>query len=99
MSTAARDMEVRLVNGLVLTVKMDESAGGVWERVAALEAKLREQGDAMAAMQRDLADMRRAMALLKGMAATGALGRRVRGNGQETGATQGRQRRALARNL
>ncbi|CAI5488930.1 unnamed protein product [Closterium sp. Naga37s-1] len=36
-------------------------AGGEGERVAALEAKLREQGDAMAAMQRD-------MALLKGMA-------------------------------
>ncbi|CAI5971753.1 unnamed protein product [Closterium sp. NIES-64] len=40
----------------------EEMASGVDERVAALEAKLREQGDAMAAMQRDMADMRRTMA-------------------------------------
>ncbi|CAI5486106.1 unnamed protein product [Closterium sp. Naga37s-1] len=72
-TTAARDMEVRLVNGMVLKVQVEEMAGGVGEQVTALEAKLREQGDAMAAMQRDLADMRRAMALLKEMAAASAL--------------------------
>ncbi|CAI5489070.1 unnamed protein product [Closterium sp. Naga37s-1] len=32
------------------------------ERVAALEAKLRDQGDAMAALKREMDDMRRAMA-------------------------------------
>ncbi|CAI5977778.1 unnamed protein product [Closterium sp. NIES-65] len=79
MSTEARDMEVRLVNGMVLTLKMEETAGGVGERVATLEAKLREQGGAMAAMQRDMADMRHAMALLKGMGATGALGEKSAG--------------------
>ncbi|CAI5488935.1 unnamed protein product [Closterium sp. Naga37s-1] len=79
MSTEARDMEVRLVNGMVMTVKMEETAGCVGERVATLEAKLREQGDAMAAMQRDMADMHRAMALLKGMGATGALGEKSAG--------------------
>ncbi|CAI5971779.1 unnamed protein product [Closterium sp. NIES-64] len=72
-------MEVRLVNGMVLTLKMEETAGGVGERVATLEAKLREQGGAMAAMQRDMADMRHAMALLKGMGATGALGEKSAG--------------------
>ncbi|CAI5499458.1 unnamed protein product [Closterium sp. Naga37s-1] len=74
MAMTPRDMELRLVNGMVLKVQLEEMAGGVGERVAALEAKLREQGDAMAAMQRDLAETRRAMVLLKGMAATGALG-------------------------
>ncbi|CAI5476440.1 unnamed protein product [Closterium sp. Yama58-4] len=57
---------------MVLKVQVEETAGRVGKRVAALEAKLREQGDDMAAMQSDMADMRRAMALLKGMAATGA---------------------------
>ncbi|CAI5476429.1 unnamed protein product [Closterium sp. Yama58-4] len=91
-ATAARDLEVRLkemLNGMVLTMKMDESAGGVGERVAALEAKLREQGDAMAAMQRDMADMRRAMALLKGMAATGALAEKSEGGGEGEGEGKG----------
>ncbi|CAI5493459.1 unnamed protein product [Closterium sp. Naga37s-1] len=64
-------MELRLVSG-VLKVQVEEMAGDVGERVGALEAKLREQGDAMAAMQSDMADMRRTMAQLKGMAATGA---------------------------
>ncbi|CAI7798229.1 unnamed protein product [Closterium sp. NIES-54] len=41
-------------------VKTEEMAGGEGGRVAALEAKLREQGDAMAALKRE-------MALLKGM--------------------------------
>ncbi|CAI5977814.1 unnamed protein product [Closterium sp. NIES-65] len=69
-------MEERLkemLNGMVLKVQLGEMAGGMEVRVAALEAKLREQGDAMAAMQRAMADMRSSMALLKGMAATGAM--------------------------
>ncbi|CAI7873627.1 unnamed protein product [Closterium sp. NIES-53] len=69
-------MELRLketLNGIVLKVQLGEMAGGVEERVAALEAKLRDQGDAMAALKRDMADIRSSMALLKGMAATGAL--------------------------
>ncbi|CAI7853930.1 unnamed protein product [Closterium sp. NIES-54] len=70
MATTTRDMELRLVSG-VLKVQVEEMAGGVGEHVAVLEAKLRGQGDAMAAMQRDMANMRRAMAQLKGMAATG----------------------------
>ncbi|CAI6008847.1 unnamed protein product [Closterium sp. NIES-65] len=45
-------MELRLVNGMVLKVQLEEMAGGVGERVAALETKLREQGDAMAALKR-----------------------------------------------
>ncbi|CAI5488922.1 unnamed protein product [Closterium sp. Naga37s-1] len=67
MAMTPEDMEVRLKE-MVLKVQLGEMAGGEGERVAALEAKLREQGDAMAAMQRDIADMRRATA------ATGALG-------------------------
>ncbi|CAI5476453.1 unnamed protein product [Closterium sp. Yama58-4] len=86
---APRDMELRLVNGMVLKVQLAEMAGGVGERVAALEAKLREQGDAMAAMQRDMADMRRAMALLKGMAATGASAEKSEGEGAGKGSASG----------
>ncbi|CAI5476422.1 unnamed protein product [Closterium sp. Yama58-4] len=84
-ATAPRDMELRLVNGMVLKVQLAEMAGSVGERVAALEAKLREQGDAMASMQRDLAEMRRAMALLKGVAATGGLGEKREGEGAGNG--------------
>ncbi|CAI5488927.1 unnamed protein product [Closterium sp. Naga37s-1] len=83
MAMTPRDMELRLVNGMVLKVQLAEMAGGVGERVAAMEAKLREQGDAMAAMQRDLAETRRAMALFKGMVATGALGEGA-GKGSES---------------
>ncbi|CAI5499448.1 unnamed protein product, partial [Closterium sp. Naga37s-1] len=52
---------------MVLKVKMEEVTG-MGECVAALEAKLSEQGDAMAALKREMADMRRDMALLKGLA-------------------------------
>ncbi|CAI5499465.1 unnamed protein product [Closterium sp. Naga37s-1] len=82
-------MELQLVNGMVLKVQLEEMAGGVGERVAALEAKLREQGDAMAAMQRDMAETSRAMALLKGMAATGALGEKIAGEGAGNGSASG----------
>ncbi|CAI5489067.1 unnamed protein product [Closterium sp. Naga37s-1] len=58
-------------------------------RVAALEAKLREQGDAMAAMQRDVAEMRRAMALLKGIAAAGASAEKSEGEGAGQGSASG----------
>ncbi|CAI5499469.1 unnamed protein product, partial [Closterium sp. Naga37s-1] len=92
MAMTARDMQVRLremLNGMVLKVQLEETAGGVGERVAALEAKLREQGDAMAAMQRDMADMRRAMVLFKGMAATGGLAEKSEGEGAGNGNTSG----------
>ncbi|CAI7798227.1 unnamed protein product [Closterium sp. NIES-54] len=91
-ATAARDMEVRLkemLSGMVLKVQLGEMAGGEGERVAALEAKLREQGDAMAAMQRDMADMRRAMALLKGMVAAGALAEKSEGEQAGKGSASG----------
>ncbi|CAI5537650.1 unnamed protein product [Closterium sp. Naga37s-1] len=78
---AMRDMELHLVHGMVLKVQLEEVAGGVGERVAALETKLREQGDAMAALKRDVADMRRAMAHVKGMMATGALAVKSEGEG------------------
>ncbi|CAI5461707.1 unnamed protein product [Closterium sp. Yama58-4] len=89
MATTPRDMELRLVNGMVLKVQLEEMAGGVGERVAAFEAKLREQSEAMAALKRDMAEMRSAMAHLKGMAATGALAekneRGEAGNGSASG--------------
>ncbi|CAI5489093.1 unnamed protein product [Closterium sp. Naga37s-1] len=91
MAMTPRDMELRLVNGMVLKVQLAEMAGGVGERVAAMEAKLREQGDAMAAMQRDLAETRRAMALFKGMVATGALGEGA-GKGSAVGSGEGGKR-------
>ncbi|CAI5506356.1 unnamed protein product [Closterium sp. Naga37s-1] len=72
-------MELRLVNGMVLKVQLEEMAGGVGERVAALEAKLKEQGDAMATLKRDMAEMRSAMAHLKGTAATGVLAEKSEG--------------------
>ncbi|CAI5499466.1 unnamed protein product [Closterium sp. Naga37s-1] len=52
-------------NGMVLTVKREEMAGGEGERVAALEAKLREQGDAMAAMQRDMGALKAELARMR----------------------------------
>ncbi|CAI5499471.1 unnamed protein product [Closterium sp. Naga37s-1] len=47
-------------NGVVLTMKREEMAGGEGERVAALEAKLREQGEEMGALKAELARMRAA---------------------------------------
>ncbi|CAI5977821.1 unnamed protein product [Closterium sp. NIES-65] len=46
MAMTPEDMEVRLKE-MVLKVQLGEMAGGEGERVAALEAKLREQGDAI----------------------------------------------------
>ncbi|CAI5499474.1 unnamed protein product [Closterium sp. Naga37s-1] len=49
-------------------MKREEMASGDEERVAALEAKLREQGDAMAAMQRDMGALKAELARMRGAA-------------------------------
>ncbi|CAI5499449.1 unnamed protein product [Closterium sp. Naga37s-1] len=101
-ATSAQDMEVRLkemLNSMVLKVQVGEMAGGVEVRVAALEAKLREQGDAMAAMQRDMAEMRRAMALLKGIAAAGASAEKSEGGGAGQGSASGESAEGIGAQL